>query len=237
MHVSVSIKKIIWVGQYVNLAYLLETQLVPDDDKAYKFSCSNSNTNKLSLITAKPKAKVDSYNSWNKAFRVLTEIVALKWLDQYVPMVQFTAEISYNIGKFIFVATYNYDIKFRLKKQMKLALKWNEMNNSLWTKCFSSSGRDGYHPSAPSSTAIKENDRTDHKTCHDFSFSRCTRSVCKLPHKCNKCFTFGHNQRECFKEKYMGAPALAAIQQVNVLSCNPSKSGQTRANASRSSQL
>ena len=164
-------------GQYVNLAYLLETQLLPDDDKAYKFSCSNSNTNKLSLTMAKPKAKVDCYNSWNKAFRVLTEIVSLKWPDQCLPVAQYTAEISSNIGKFTFVATYNYDIWFRLKKQMRLALKWNEINNSLWTKCFSSSGRHGYHPSASSSTAFKKNDRTDHKTCHDFNFSRCTRSI------------------------------------------------------------
>ena len=87
MHVSTSIKKKIWVGQYIDLAYLLETQLVPDDDKAYEFSCSNNNTTKLNLPTAKPNAKVDSYTSWNKAFRVLIEIVALKWLDQCLPMV------------------------------------------------------------------------------------------------------------------------------------------------------
>ena len=60
MHVSTSIKKKIWAGQYINLAYLLETQLVPEDDKAYEFSCLNNNTNRLSLTTAKPKAKVDS---------------------------------------------------------------------------------------------------------------------------------------------------------------------------------
>ena len=104
----------------------------------------NSYTNKLSLTTAKPKAKVDLYNLWNKAFRVLTEIFALKWPDQCLPMVQYAAEISDNIGKFSFATTYNYDIKFRLKKQMKPALKWNEIDNSLWTKCFSGSGRDGY---------------------------------------------------------------------------------------------
>ena len=123
MHVSASIKKRIWAGQYIDLAYLLGTQPVPDDDKAYEFSCSNSNTNKLSLTTVKPKVKVDSYNSWNKAFRVLTEIVTLKWPDQCLPMVQYAAEISDNIEKFTFVAIYNYDIKFRLKKQMKPAFK------------------------------------------------------------------------------------------------------------------
>ena len=102
MHVSNSSKKQIWAGQYIDLAHLLETQLVSDDDKANEFSCLHSNTNKLSLTTAKPKAKVDSYNFWNKAFRVLTEIVALKWPDQCLPMVQYVAEISDNIGKFSF---------------------------------------------------------------------------------------------------------------------------------------
>ena len=131
MHVSALIKKRIWVGQYVDLAYLLETQPVPDDDKVYKFSCSNSNTNKLSLTTAKPKAKVDSYNSWNKAFRVLTEIVALKWPDQCLPMVQYATGISGNTRKFTFAATYNYDIKFRLKKQRN----WPLSGMRLTTAC------------------------------------------------------------------------------------------------------
>ena len=57
MHVSNSSKKHIWAGQYIDLAYRLETQLVPDD-KAYEFSCSNISSNKLSLTTAKPKAKI-----------------------------------------------------------------------------------------------------------------------------------------------------------------------------------
>ena len=136
MHVYTSIKKKIWVGQYIDLAYLLETQPVPEDDKAYEFSCSNNNTNKLSLTTAKPKAKVDSYTSWNKAFRVLIEIVVLKWPDQYLLMVQYTVELCNNIGKFPFQVSYNYDVKFRLKKQSHPNLPWNEIDNRLWTKCF-----------------------------------------------------------------------------------------------------
>ena len=130
---AASIMKKIWAGQYIDLTYLLETQPVPDDDKAYEFSCSN-NTNKLSLTTAKPKAKVDSYTSWNKAFRILIEIVALKWPDQCLPMVQCAAELCNNIEKFPFSVSYNYDVKFRLKKQSYPHLLWNEIDNRLWTK-------------------------------------------------------------------------------------------------------
>ena len=77
MHVSQSIKKCIWAREYINLVYLLETNLVPEDEKFYEFACTSHANNKLNLTTANPKAKIESYNAWNKAFRVLTEIVAL----------------------------------------------------------------------------------------------------------------------------------------------------------------
>ena len=42
LHVANSIKKCNWVGQFIDLAYLLEIQLVPEDSKSHKFACSNS---------------------------------------------------------------------------------------------------------------------------------------------------------------------------------------------------
>ena len=69
LYVANLIKKHILVGQFIDLAYLLETQLVPEDSKSYEFACSNSaNPNRLSLTASKPRGKVDSYTAWNKAF-------------------------------------------------------------------------------------------------------------------------------------------------------------------------
>ena len=47
MHVSQSLKKHIWAGEYIDLAYLLETNSVPEDKKSYEFACSSNSTNKL----------------------------------------------------------------------------------------------------------------------------------------------------------------------------------------------
>ena len=63
MHVSQSIKKRIWAGEYIDLVHLLETNLVQEVEKLYEFACTSNSTNKLSLTIAKPKAKIDSYNS------------------------------------------------------------------------------------------------------------------------------------------------------------------------------
>ena len=90
----------------IDLAYLSETNPVPGDEKLYEFSCTSHMTNKLSLTTAKPKAKIKSYNAWNKAFRVLTKIVSLRDLSQYLPMIQYVTELKDNIGKFTFLVTY-----------------------------------------------------------------------------------------------------------------------------------
>ena len=115
LHVANSIKKHIWAGQFIDLAYLLEAQLVSEDSKSYEFAFSNSaNPNKLSLTASKPRGKIDSYAAWNKAFRVYIEIVALKWPDECLPMVQYSMDINDNASKFPFETMYNYDIKFRL---------------------------------------------------------------------------------------------------------------------------
>ena len=101
------------MGQFIDLAYLLETQLVSEDSKSYEFACSNSaNPNRLSLTASKPIGKIDSFAAWNKVFRVYIEITAFKWLDQCLPMVQYSADINNNAGKFPFGTTYNYDIQF-----------------------------------------------------------------------------------------------------------------------------
>ena len=79
---------------------------MPEDEKSYEFACTSHSTNKFSLTTTKPKAKIESYNAWNKAFEVLTKIVALRDPSQCLPMVQYATELNDNIGKFTFLVTY-----------------------------------------------------------------------------------------------------------------------------------
>ena len=180
LHVANYIKKHICMGQFIDLAYLLETQLVPEDSKSYKFACSNStNPNRLSLTASKPRGKVDSNAAWNKAFRVYIEIVAIKWPDQCLPMVQYSADINDNAGKFPFRTTYNYDIEFRLRCQAKPSLPWNEIDNRLWSKCFAGGARENNFSSATFHSSTNAANQ-DNKTCRDLNNGTCTQSICKF---------------------------------------------------------
>ena len=163
---------------------------MPEDEKLYEFACTSHSTNKLSLTTAKPKAKIENYNSWNKAFRVLTEIVLLCDPAQCLPMVKYTAELNDNIGKFTFLVTYQYDMNFCLKKQIKPSTPWNVNDNHLWSKCFSGAAKDtSYHPDQQGGSNFHFQ-----RTCDDFNYWSCTRGKCKFQHKCSKCFRTGHSQ-------------------------------------------
>ena len=62
---------------------------------------------------------------------MLTEIVALQDPAQCLPMVQYAVELNDNIGKFTFLVTYQYDMKFCLKKQIKPSIPWNVIDNHL----------------------------------------------------------------------------------------------------------
>ena len=182
------------MDQFIDLVYLLETQPVQEDFKSHELACSNSfNPNRLSLTASKPRGKTDSCAAWNKAFRVYIEIVAFKWPEQCLPMVQYSADINDNVGKFPFGITYNNDINFRLRHQVNPALPWNEIDNCLWSRCFAGGARDSNFTSAnfhPSSNAASQGN----KTCRDFNNGTCSQSICKFQHKCSKCFTTGHNQ-------------------------------------------
>ena len=232
MHVSQSLKKCIWAGEYIDLAYLLETNPVPGDEQSYKFACSPNSINKLSLTTAKPKAKVDSYNSWNKAFWVLTEIVALRDPSQCLPMVQYAAELNDNIGKFTFPVTYQYNMKFMLKKQIKPQTPWNVIDNHLWSKCFSGSAKDTYH----SNNQASSNFCSQH-TCDNFNYRSCTWVKCKFQHKCVKCNQTGHNQSQCHNSgKTTPASSSSTTPRVHLQPSHSSQLSNPQQATQRSSQ-
>ena len=101
-------------------------------------------------------------------------------------------KLNDNIVKFTFLVTYQYNMKFQLKKQIKPSTLWNVIDNHLWSKWFLGTAKDNYHPNQQGGSNFHS-----HQTCHDFNYWSCTRARCKFQHKCSKCFRTGHNQWQC----------------------------------------
>ena len=138
-------------------------------------------------------------------------------------MVQYSADINDNTGKFPFSTRYNYDIKFHLRRQADPLLPWKEIDNRLWCKCFAGGARESNFSSVnfcPSSTPMNQ----DIKTCRDFNNGTCIQFICKFQFRCSKCFTTGHNQRQCRKQQ-LNITAQSA-QSGNILTSNTNQSQQ-----------
>ena len=138
-------------------------------------------------------------------------------------MVQYSADINDNAGKFPFGTTYNSDIKFRLRHQANSGLPWNEIDNRLWSKCFAGGARYSNFSSAtfhPSANAIT----LDNKACRDFNNGTCTWPISKFQHKCSKCFAAGHSQRQCRRQQCNMQPQ--STQSNNLQASNTNQSQQ-----------
>ena len=101
-HIPLSIKSKVWSCTYVNLGTLLEsTTNNPDEEEEYDFfpDCSS---NKISFRPTTKHHTINTFSAWNKAFRVLTELLAIEWPQLCLPLIQYTHLINEQAGKFPF---------------------------------------------------------------------------------------------------------------------------------------
>ena len=184
-HVLVATRNKIWQYQYVDLASL-NTDIVPDE-VTYGFY-PNHDENKISFKAAKLHGKITNYTSWNKAFHILTELIAVKCPNKCLDMVQYVATISDLQGKFPFQQAYAYDKKFHQGIQHNITQQWAIIDNQLWSK--------ELHGTALTPTN-ESNCEQNFCTCNDYNRGKCTRKFCRFAHQCNKCNWNGHPATNC----------------------------------------
>ena len=148
-------------------------------------------------------------------------------------MVQYAAELNDNIGKFTFLVTYQYDMKFHLKRQIKPSTPWNVIDNHLWSKCFSGAAKDtSYHPNQQGGANFHSQ-----RTCDNFNYQSCTRAKCKFQHKCSKCFRTGHNQCQCHNSgNHNQSSTSSTASRVNLSAGHSNQVSGAQQTTTRSSQ-
>ena len=128
VHVPLSVKNKVWAYTYVDLGSLLANYNNPDEEEQFDFFPDHINQ----CISFKPSnkhAQITNIATWNKAFRVLIELSALKWPHLCLPMVQYMHIINKESGKFPFAQIYSYDKCFRRQLAGDPTQPWNQINN------------------------------------------------------------------------------------------------------------
>ena len=118
---------------YVDLGTLLESTTNPDEEEEFDLIPDRS-TNKIPIRLTTKHHNINTFSAWNKAFRVLTELLAFKWPNLCLPLVQYSHLINEQAGKFPFTQVYAYDKCFRHQVVADLLTPWNQIDNQLWSR-------------------------------------------------------------------------------------------------------
>ena len=111
-HVPLTIKNKVWSYMYIDLGSLLDNNTSnPDEEEQFDFFPDHVNQ-RISFKLTNKHAQINSFNAWNKAFRVLIELMEAKWNNLCLPMVQYKHIINEQAGKFPFQQVYAYDKHF-----------------------------------------------------------------------------------------------------------------------------
>ena len=182
-HVPLTIKNKVWSYSYVDLGTLLESSTSPHEEEEYDLFLDKV-SNKISFRPTTKHHTINMFAAWNRALRVLTKLLAIKWPHLCLQLVQYTHLINKQAGKFPFSQVYAYDKRFWHQISTDPSLPWNQIDNQLWSRELY-----GQHPTKDKvSTSAAEN----FCVCYDFNKGTCTRPQCKFPHRCSKCTRHGH---------------------------------------------
>ena len=77
-HVPLTIKNRVWAYSYVDLGSLLESSTNPDEEEEYDLF-QDKVSNKISFRPTTKHHSITTFAPWNRAFRVLTKLLAIKW--------------------------------------------------------------------------------------------------------------------------------------------------------------
>ena len=195
------IRRKIWSHSYVDFSDLLDKD---KDDAPLQVTNANG---MLSFKKAKVN-KVDGWASWNKAFRVFTEIYSLKYPAKCIDLVQYSGILNNLAGKFPFSQVYNYDKEFRQELEEEPHLPWNKVHQQIWAITLH-----GIHTISQSQQQLnnkysgqgrqqfKKRTEWPFRHCYEHSRGGCNRPSCTFPHICGICGSPNHITHGCSQYK------------------------------------
>ena len=140
---------------YIDLGSLLDNNTSnPDEEEQFDFFPDHVNQ-RISFKLTNKHAQINSFNAWNKAFRVLIELMEAKWNNLCLPMVQYKHIINEQAGKFPFQQVYAYDKHFHWQLAGDPSIPWNQIDNQLWSRELHGVHQKDLGQNGPSQTSLQ----------------------------------------------------------------------------------
>ena len=228
VHIEETVKCKIQSFEYMDFSKLLtENKVVGEEDQCLEIVNRNGMTY-LSPISDRDAVSISSYNKWEQAFRVYSNILTSKHPGKATELLQYnhtihTASMSYQWDN-----VYAYDKEFRHHISRHPYRSWTVILQQAWTMLLKDRIRNDnsfFHKGQFSGSSSGRVNKKDKEPCRRFNKGRCTYSLsCKFDHRClvKKCGKFSHGAHQC----------QVRLQQENTEHTNTTENGNKMANVS-----
>lgn len=142
--------------------------------------------------------EINSYKTWEVAFRVFMGIFNLYWPDRMQELLQYSHIIQTASQNHPWENVYNYDISFREIMTGQPNTHWGVISQQTWTLEFGDRDNKPVNsgPVMGESKAVVKSKNP----CWRYNKGRCTfGEKCEFDHRCSHCGKKGHGRHKCYK--------------------------------------
>lgn len=210
--IPLNLKQKIIRGEFIDLGLLLdkgEAQAITMSGQIDSPILELNSSGQLVMRAAKSQQKITSIHSWTSAFLVYTAIYLSAHPARTQELLKYAQIIRTAAARFQGYGWRQYDVQFRLRKQIHPNTSWASMDGELWnlyiavpSPSFSLSNSRGGHSFRGRGQSESESSpqftNATAKTC--FAFNKkvgCVRNFCKFNHICQRCNNGGHGASSC----------------------------------------
>ena len=199
-HVDPSLKQKILNLEYVDFSKLI-AKGKHEEDYRLEFVTRNGSTY-LSPVSERESIQVSSYQTWEQAFRVFSNILISCFPEKALELLQYNHTIHIASGSYHWENVYSYDKEFQHHISRHPECSWSLILQQAWTMLLKDRLKSDNHffqRGSFSGSGGKTN-KKDREPCRHFNRGKCTFGLsCKFDHHCSvpKCGKFGHSAHIC----------------------------------------
>ena len=195
-HIDPVLKNKIEKGEYVRFSKLIARDRVEVEEEVRMEMVNKDGKPVWVPASEKDLTTVNSFNRWEQAFRVFSDIY-LKVHPQRAPeLIQYNHVIYTALLSYSWDNVYKYDRLFHLHMEQNPTRQWSIILQQAWSLCLKDRLA-GVQYWVQQGETSKSSD-CEGKPCYRFNRGKCTYGVnCKFEHKCLACGKFGHGTHNC----------------------------------------
>ena len=192
-HIDEVMRKRIQRYEFVELGKLLPRNRMGDEDHQRLEIVNRNGMSYLSPVSEREVNNIHSYNKWEQAFRIYTNILTTKYPGKATELLQYNHTIQTASTSYHWENVLAYDREFRRHIARHPYRSWAVILQQAWTMLLKDRLKQDFHKSGSSKGHKKQ-------ICKRFNRGTCTFGLsCRYEHRCEvpKCGKFGHGAHIC----------------------------------------